>query len=228
LEIKHKVHPVRTPTYDPFQNLVYPPSYILPLTLIGSESLTINAPTMLAEDVNPHLDNDIIPAWLFIQRFGISFHPHYAEFTPHPIIRPWAVHVPRLKEGKLGSEKGYAKLPFIIVNINGIPTEILLDSAGSTDMISHTNAKLCGLESFPKAEVFRTTDARGTLILQGYKGVPVVVPGLPPIYTEIYETIPNGIYNDTIDGLTTELFIRNGCVVTVTDTEVLFERFSGW
>jgi hypothetical protein len=96
------------------------------------------------------------------------------------------------------------------------------------NMPSHTSAKLYRLHSFPKAEVFRTTDARGPLILQGHKGVPVVVPGLPPIYTEIYEAIPNGIYNDIDDGLTIELFIQNGYVVTVTDTEVLFERFSGW
>jgi hypothetical protein len=229
LEISHLFPPIKTPSYDPFQNLLYPPSYNIPLTLIGSENIpVVFAPTMLAEDVNPHLDNGIIPAWLFLQRFGISFHPHYAEFTPHPVIRPWAVSVPRLKKGKLGSEKGYAKLPLIVVYINGRLIKVLLDSAGAADMISHTSTKSCGLHSFPKAEVFRTTDARGTLILQGYKGVPAVVPGLPPIFTEIYETIPNGIYNDVDDGLTTELFIRNGYIVTVTDTEVLFERFSGW
>jgi hypothetical protein len=45
----------------------------------------------------------------------------------------------------------------------------------------------------------------------------------PPIFTKIYETIPNGIYNDTIDGLTTELFVQYGYTVTVTVDEVLFD-----
>ena len=52
----------------------------------------------------------------------------------------------------------------------------------------------------------------------------VQIPGLPPIFTKVYETVPNGIYDDNIDGLTTELFTRNGYAVTVTDNEVLFER----
>jgi hypothetical protein len=82
-----------------------------------------------------------------------------------------------------------------MATINGKPVRCLLDSAGSSDMGSHRIARACGLHNFPKAEVFNTTDVRDPLALQGYKGVPVVVPGLPPIYTEIYETIDSGIYD---------------------------------
>lgn len=226
---RHKFHPIKPLSHDPFQNLTLPPSYNVPLTLIAEneaegDNITVNVPTMLAEDANPRLDNDIVPAWLFIEHFGISFHPHHAEFIPYPIICPWAVSVPRLKHGKMGTDDGYRKVPFIPVNVNGRPIEMLLDSCGSADMISHKSAKLCGLHNFTKAEIFPTTDSQGPLILQGYQNVPVQVPGLPSIFTKVYETIPNGIHNDTIDGLTTKLFTKNGYIVTVTDNEVLFEN----
>jgi hypothetical protein len=41
---------------------------------------------------------------------------------------------------------------------------------------------------------------------------------------KVYEAIPNAVYDDTIDGLTTQLFTKNGYIVTVTDNEVLFEN----
>jgi len=47
-----------------------------------------------------------------------------------------------------------------------------------------------------KQNIFKTTDARGALILQGYKNVPVQISGLTPVFTPIYEVIPNGIYDD--------------------------------
>jgi len=114
------------------------------------------------------------------------------------------------------------------VNVNGRPIKMLLDSAGSADMLSHNSARVCGLYKFPKVEVFNTTDSRGSLTLQSYRGVPIQVSGLPPIFTKMYECIDNGIYSDVIDGLTTELFTHNGYIVTITENEVLFERMGYW
>jgi hypothetical protein len=39
----------------------------------------------------------------------------------------------------------------------------------------------------------------------------------------VYEVIPNGIRDDEVDTITIELFTDADYVVTVTDTEVLFE-----
>ena len=43
---------------------------------------------VLAEDVNPHIDNDIIPAHLFNKKYAISFYRDHAEFSSYPIFRP--------------------------------------------------------------------------------------------------------------------------------------------
>jgi len=66
------------------------------------------------------------------------------------VVRPWAVSVPRIKTVTNGVHQGY-KIPFIVVNINGRPVKMLLDSAGSSDMLSHKSARVCGLHNFPKA-----------------------------------------------------------------------------
>lgn len=224
LEIKRKFHPLHVQNLDPFQNLEHPPFYNIPLTLVGVErNITVNAPTLLAEDINPTLDNDIIPAHLFLKDYAISFYPDHARFTPYfgtynPPIG--TVSVPRSFKSR---DIGYRNSPWIIVEVNGVTVPMLLDSCGSTNMLSHKTAKACGLHKFPRAETFHTTDSGGPLILQGYQNIPVQVPGLPPIFTNIYDTIPNGIYDDTIDGLTTELFTIAGYAVTITDKEVLFE-----
>jgi hypothetical protein len=88
-------------------------------------------------------------------------------------------------------------------------------------MLSDISASTCRLHTFPKADIFHTTDSGEPLVLQGFRNVPIEVPGLPPIFTNVYEVIPNGIYDDEVDTLTIELF--TDAVVTVTDTEVLFE-----
>jgi hypothetical protein len=52
--------------------------------------------------------------------------------------------------------------------------------------------------------------------------VPIEVSGtgLPPIFTTVYEVIPNGIYDDEVDTLTIELFTDADYVVTVTNSRV--------
>jgi len=82
-------------------------TYIISVTVLGSSSITVLAPVMLAEDVNPRLDNDILPAWLSLKDFAISFYPHHAEFIPYPIIKPWAVSVPRVKEMRNSIQQGF-------------------------------------------------------------------------------------------------------------------------
>ena len=96
--------------------------------------------------------------------------------------------------------------------MNGVRDNFLVDSTGSANMISHELAKRCGLHKFPKAEIFKTTDSRGALILQGYKSACANFRITTSIY---YEVIPNGIYSDE-QGLTTELFTVAGCAVTMT------------
>jgi|SRR5215469_1121865 len=108
-----------------------------------------SSPTGLAEYLNPRLDNDIIPAWLFLKDFGISFHPHHTEFIPYSFIKPWAVRIPRVKETRNGLQQGY-KIPFIVVNINDRPMKILLDSTGSGDMLSHRRHKIVDSVTFPR------------------------------------------------------------------------------
>jgi hypothetical protein len=211
LEIKNKFHPTKSEGF---------PEYHVPLTLIGEdENITVSASVMLAEDVNHRLDNDIIPAWLFTKDYAISFYPHHAEFIPYPVTG--AVSIPRVFK-----KERDARSPFLTIGVNGVPVTMLLDSAGSASMLSHNGARHTNLHAFPKGKIFKTTDSRGPLVLQGYRKVPVKVPGLPPIFTELYECIPDGIYEDEIDALTTELFTDAGYVVTVTDTHVLFDRIS--
>jgi hypothetical protein len=111
-------------------------------------------------------------------------------------IHPCAISLPRFFKP---DNTGYANTPWIVTQVNGVSRPMLLDSAGSANMLSHKRAKRCRLQHFPKGKIFETTDSRGRLILQGYKNVPVNVPGLGNIFTKIYEAIPNGVYNDTID-----------------------------
>jgi len=76
LEIKSKFHP----SAEGDKN------YNVPLTIIGEKrNITIQAPLALAEDLNPHLDNDIIPAHLFTKKYAISFYRDHAEFSSYPI-----------------------------------------------------------------------------------------------------------------------------------------------
>jgi hypothetical protein len=58
-------------------------------------------------------------------------------------------------------------------------------------------------------------------MLQGLRNVPIEIPatGLPPIFTTVYEVIPNRIY-DEVDTLTIELFTDADYVVIVTNSRV--------
>jgi hypothetical protein len=71
LGIKQKFHPIVH--HNQHQKVTY--SNNVPVTVITAneeQNITVQAPTLLAEDVNPGLDNDIMPAWLFLKHFGIS------------------------------------------------------------------------------------------------------------------------------------------------------------
>jgi hypothetical protein len=66
-----KFHPIVH--HNQHQKVTY--SNNVPVTVITAneeQNITVQAPTLLAEDVNPGLDNDIMPAWLFLKHFGIS------------------------------------------------------------------------------------------------------------------------------------------------------------
>ena len=125
--------------------------------------------------------------------------------------------------------QGGTASPFITVKIDGVSVSCLLDSACSANMLSHISASNCRLHTFPKADIFHTTDSGEPLVLQGFRNVPTEISdtGLPPIFTTVYEVIPNGIHDDAVDTLTIELFTDADYVVTVTDTQVLLFEYVG-
>ncbi|MFY9796529.1 MAG: hypothetical protein WAK17_20165 [Candidatus Nitrosopolaris sp.] len=79
-------------------------------------------------------------------------------------------------------------------SINGKTFACLVDSAGTASvMLSHNTAAVCDIYSQPKAELWKTTDSRGTIVLQRYH-CSFQIPPLSAIPTKAYVVIPNAFY----------------------------------
>lgn len=116
----------------------------------------------------------------------------------------------------------------IYAKANGKMFKCLFDTTGTASaMLSHSTAAVCDIYSYPKAEYWTSTDAQGTIELQGY-WTHFQLPPLPPIPTRAYVTIPNENYRDHIDACTSEIFTQDGYAVTLLDDGPQFVVCRRW
>lgn len=110
----------------------------------------------------------------------------------------------------------------VYATINGKTFACLIDTAGTASVMLSHNTAVCDIYSMPKAELWKTTDSGGTIVLQGYH-CSLQLAGLPPIPTKAYVVIPNKNYQDHDDACTSEIFTQAGYAVTLLDDRLEFE-----